>query len=152
VQVWCKHGTGLKKEKRSPVIGGRRLSYSSETDDKLLQWVIKEQENGTLVTKDAIQLQARSLVRDECPDFKASSGWVEKFMTRHNLAVTTTMSSTNPNGKKDYFTCLYYMTWHFKVQLKAKMSANMTIIILCTNICHIYTYTCNKQFRTLKVV
>ncbi|XP_031551652.1 nucleolar protein 4-like isoform X3 [Actinia tenebrosa] len=97
VQVWCKHGTGVKKEKRSPLSGGRRLSYSSETDDKLLQWVIKEQENGTPVTKDAIQLQARSLVRDECPDFKASSGWVEKFMSRHNLAVATTMSSTNTN-------------------------------------------------------
>jgi len=97
VQVWCKHGTGIKKEKRSPLGGssGRRLSYSSETDDKLLQWVIKEQENGTPVTKDAIQAQARHMVRDECPDFKASSGWVEKFMLRHNLSVATTMSSSS---------------------------------------------------------
>ncbi|KAK3710181.1 hypothetical protein QZH41_010577 [Actinostola sp. cb2023] len=99
VQVWCKHGAGAKKEKRSPISsGGRRLSYSSETDDKLLQWVIKEQESGTPVTKDAIQVQARHMVRDECPDFKASSGWVEKFMSRHNLAVATTMSPSNPEA------------------------------------------------------
>ncbi|KXJ27590.1 Nucleolar protein 4-like [Exaiptasia diaphana] len=96
VQVWCKHGASVKKEKRSPLSsGGRRLSYSSETDDKLLQWVIKEQENGTPVTKDAIQVQARHMVRDECPDFKASSGWVEKFMSRHNLTIATTMSSSS---------------------------------------------------------
>lgn len=61
----------------------------------MLQWVIKEQENGTPVTKDAIQVQARHMVRDECPDFKASSGWVEKFMSRHNLTIATTMSSSS---------------------------------------------------------
>ncbi|XP_032234115.2 nucleolar protein 4 isoform X2 [Nematostella vectensis] len=102
VQVWCKHGVHNKKEKRSPIGGGRRLSYSSETDDKLIQWVLKEQEKGTLVTRDAIQMQARNLVRDECPDFKASSGWVEKFLSRHNLSITTTMSSTNPNVPISY--------------------------------------------------
>ena len=103
VQVWCKHGHS-KREKRSPGEkgggGGRRLSYSNETDEKLYQWVMKQQENGTPVTRDAIQQQARLLIRDECPDFKASSGWVEKFLTRHNLCIQTRMSSNNPLGKK----------------------------------------------------
>lgn len=97
VQVWCKHGPPMKKEKRSPGGGGRRLSYSHETDEKLLQWVLKQQEKGTPVTRDAIQAQARLLVRDECPEFKASSGWVEKFLARHNLTITTKMSSQNPS-------------------------------------------------------
>lgn len=101
VQVWCKHGHS-KREKRSPGErsgGGRRLSYSNETDEKLYQWVMKQQENGTPVTRDAIQLQARSLIQSECPEFKASSGWVEKFLTRHNLCIQTRMSSNNPLGK-----------------------------------------------------
>ncbi|XP_074635877.1 nucleolar protein 4-like isoform X2 [Acropora palmata] len=97
VQVWCKHGPPMKKEKRSPGGGGRRLSYSNETDEKLLQWVLRQQEKGTPVTRDAIQAQARLLIRDECPEFKASSGWVEKFLARHNLTIATKMSSQNPN-------------------------------------------------------
>lgn len=98
VQVWCKHGPPTKKEKRSPGGGGRRLSYSHETDEKLLQWVLIQQEKGTPVTRDAIQAQARLLIRDECPEFKASSGWVEKFLARHNLTIATKMSSQNPSG------------------------------------------------------
>ncbi|XP_027049200.1 uncharacterized protein LOC113676708 isoform X5 [Pocillopora damicornis] len=97
VQVWCKHGPPTKKEKRSPGGGGRRLSYSNETDEKLLQWVLRQQDKGTPVTRDAIQAQARLLVRDECPEFKASSGWVEKFLSRHNLTIATKMSSQNPS-------------------------------------------------------
>lgn len=97
VQVWCKHGPPTKKEKRSPGGGGRRLSYSNETDEKLLQWVLRQQEKGTPVTRDAIQAQARLLVRDECPEFKASSGWVEKFLARHSLTIATKMSSQNPS-------------------------------------------------------
>lgn len=97
VQVWCKHGPPVKKEKRSPGGGGRRLSYSNETDEKLLQWVLRQQDKGTPVTRDAIQAQARLLVRDECPEFKASSGWVEKFLARHSLTIATKMSSQNPN-------------------------------------------------------
>lgn len=97
VQVWCKHGPPTKKEKRSPGGGGRRLSYSNETDEKLLQWVLRQQDKGTPVTRDAIQAQARLLIRDECPEFKASSGWVEKFLARHNLTIATKMSSQNPN-------------------------------------------------------
>lgn len=75
------------------------MSYSNETDEKLLQWVLRQQDKGTPVTRDAIQAQARLLVRDECPEFKASSGWVEKFLSRHNLTIATKMSSQNPSGK-----------------------------------------------------
>ena len=110
VQVWCKHGPPTKKEKRSPGGGGRRLSYSNETDEKLLQWVLRQQDKGTPVTRDAIQAQARLLIRDECPEFKASSGWVEKFLARHNLTIATKMSSQNPNGRYSWFcaSCIFF--------------------------------------------
>ena len=99
VQVWCKHGGPVKRDRRYPSVGGRRLSYSNETDDKLLQWVLKQLDLGTTVTRDGIQAQARYLIREECPEFKASSGWVEKFLARHNLTIATKMSSANPNGE-----------------------------------------------------
>lgn len=112
VQVWCKHGPPTKKEKRSPGGGGRRLSYSNETDEKLLQWVLRQQDKGTPVTRDAIQAQARLLIRDECPEFKASSGWVEKFLARHNLTIATKMSSQNPNGRYSWFctSCIVFLS------------------------------------------
>ena len=72
--------------------GGRRLSYSPETDKQLLEWVVERSRNGLPVSREAIQTQALQLVRDECPDFKASSGWVEKFLIRHKISLPTRAS------------------------------------------------------------
>ena len=72
--------------------GGRRLSYSPETDRQLLEWVVERGKNGLPVSREAIQTQALALVRDECPDFKASSGWVEKFLIRHKISLPTRAS------------------------------------------------------------
>lgn len=72
--------------------GGRRLSYSPETDKQLLDWVVERSQNGLPVSREAIQTQALALVRDECPDFKASSGWVEKFLIRHKISLPTRAS------------------------------------------------------------
>ncbi|XP_028402544.1 nucleolar protein 4-like isoform X2 [Dendronephthya gigantea] len=72
--------------------GGRRLSYSPETDKQLLDWVVERSQNGLPVSREAIQNQALALVRDECPDFKASSGWVEKFLIRHKISLPTRAS------------------------------------------------------------
>ena len=69
--------------------GGRRLSYSPDTDKRLLQWVMDRDKNGLTVSREAIQTQALALIREECPDFKASSGWVEKFLIRHKLCLPT---------------------------------------------------------------
>ncbi|XP_046858742.1 uncharacterized protein LOC124452203 [Xenia sp. Carnegie-2017] len=72
--------------------GGRRLSYSPETDKQLLEWVLERSKSGLPVTRESIQSQALVLVRDECPDFKASSGWVEKFLIRHKFRLPSRAS------------------------------------------------------------
>ena len=76
-----------KKDKVRPTGSGRRLSYSTETDEKLLHWVKKFQENRVNVTREMLQKQALTLIQPECPEFKASSGWVEKFLVRHGLTL-----------------------------------------------------------------
>ena len=77
----------IKKERFRPLGGGRRLSYSQETDGRLLQWVKEFQASGINVTRDMLQKQALAMIQVECPDFKASSGWVEKFLVRHGISL-----------------------------------------------------------------
>ena len=77
----------VKKERVRPSGSGRRLSYSTDTDRKLLHWVKKFQENRVNVTREMLQRQALSLIQPQCPEFKASSGWVEKFLVRHGLSL-----------------------------------------------------------------
>ncbi len=79
--------SGGKKERMKPTGSGRRLSYSTETDEKLLNWVKSLQDSQVNVTREMLQKQALSLIQLECPDFKASSGWVEKFLVRHGITL-----------------------------------------------------------------
>eukprot|EP00795_Rhopilema_esculentum_P007547 gene7547-13332_t len=87
--------TALKKERMKPSGSGRRLSYSTETDERLLNWVKKFQENRVNVTREMLQKQALLLIQPECPEFKASSGWVEKFLVRHGITLPGTCRSIN---------------------------------------------------------
>jgi hypothetical protein len=98
-------GKALTRTTRRGGGGGRRLSYSPETDKQLLEWVVERSRNGLPVSREAIQTQALALVRDECPDFKASSGWVEKFLIRHKISLPTRASML---GKELYI----YLAMH----------------------------------------
>jgi len=89
------HKSHVKRERIKPTGSGRRLSYSTEIDEKLLHWVKKFQENKVNVTREMLQKQALSLIQPECPDFKASSGWVEKFLVRHGLTLPGMSRSLN---------------------------------------------------------
>ena len=92
-------GKALTRTTRRGGGGGRRLSYSPETDRQLLEWVVERTRNGLPVSREAIQTQALALVRDECPDFKASSGWVEKFLIRHKISLPTRASMLGKDVK-----------------------------------------------------
>lgn len=111
VQFWSKSSNNRTRRGSG---GGRRLSYSPDTDKRLLQWVMDRDRSGLTVSREAIQTQALALIREECPDFKASSGWVEKFLIRHKLSLPT---KTNMLGKLKDLTksmfrislfCLYF--------------------------------------------
>ena len=67
---------------------GRKISYPRELEEKLLAWILeKRDEQFVAVSTQLIRLKALSLIKDTNPDFKASEGWLRKFMWRNNLVL-----------------------------------------------------------------
>ena len=57
-----------------------------DMEKDLLDWVCFRRNNGNIVTTLQIQRQALTLM-SSVPSFKASTGWTQKFMKRHGLAL-----------------------------------------------------------------
>ncbi|UMM28459.1 hypothetical protein L5515_011294 [Caenorhabditis briggsae] len=53
-------------------------------DEKLKKWVDHQQKNKVTISRKTIKIQAGFLSKQ--PSFKASSGWLQKFINRHNLS------------------------------------------------------------------
>ena len=91
VQRWVKNQvTSLKNpNKRSNKKGqGRKISYPQELEDKIVSWILeKREEKCVAVSTQLIRLKAISLIKDTHPNFKASDGWVRKFMKRNHLVL-----------------------------------------------------------------
>ena len=66
---------------------GRNLSYSQEIDEELLSWVLHQRDLQIGVRRQDIQFKAKAMLSERCPSFKASNGWVDKFMCRHSLSI-----------------------------------------------------------------
>ena len=66
---------------------GRPMTYSKEIDDNLMAWVLKQRDLHLPVRKLELKLKAKALICPHLPNFKASSGWIEKFMRRHSLSL-----------------------------------------------------------------
>ena len=62
--------------------GAGRPLKDKDFDEKLISWV-RQQRQKLRVRRTIIQKQTLALSTDE--DFKASNGWLEKFLLRHNL-------------------------------------------------------------------
>ena len=83
---------------------GRKISYPQELEDKLLAWLLEKREvDCVAVSTQVIRLKAISLIRPVNPNFKASDGWVRKFMNRNNLVLRacTHKSQTLPKDLED---------------------------------------------------
>ena len=76
-----KRGKHLKKG------AGRPMTYSKEIDDNLIAWVLKQRDLHLPVRRLELKLKAKALICPHLPNFKASSGWIEKFMRRHSLSL-----------------------------------------------------------------
>ena len=69
----------------SSVATSKSLSYTTETDNVLAEWVTKQQSAGERVTFSKLRGYAKQLIQQENPHFNASVGWVTPFLLRHNL-------------------------------------------------------------------
>jgi len=69
----------------SGVNTSKPLSYATETDNVLAEWVTQQQSAGERVTFTKLRGYAKQLIQQENPHFNASVGWVTPFLLRHNL-------------------------------------------------------------------
>ena len=76
-----------KEGKHTKKGAGRPLTYSQCIDDELLSWILHQRDLQVTVRRLDIQLKAKALIGSDLPQFKASSGWVDKFMCRHSLSI-----------------------------------------------------------------
>ena len=77
----------VKKGKHLKKGAGRPISYTQEVDEELLTWVLRQRDLQIPVRRQDIQLKATALIAPDHPSFKASNGWVDKFMRRHSLSL-----------------------------------------------------------------
>jgi hypothetical protein len=66
---------------------GRKLAIGTENDDKILTWILQQQEMHIPVSRQAIQDYARDEFGEEFGHFKVSDGWLEKLLSRHHLSL-----------------------------------------------------------------
>jgi len=107
VQRWMKSEVSKIKNpnKRSNRKGqGQKISYPQEIEDKLLAWVMEKREaQFVAVSTQLIRMKARSLIKEYNPNFKASEGWVRKFLSRNKLVLRmqTHISQSLPKDLED---------------------------------------------------
>ena len=92
-------GQGRKKLDR----GGRK-AVDSDLDDIILEWIYGRRANGLRVSQKLIMVKAKHSYDERCPEgkqdmFKATEGWLQKFMLRHGLSLRrkTTTAQQDPH-------------------------------------------------------
>ena len=80
---WKKEVSRIRNpSKRSHRRGqGRKVSYPKDLEDKLVAWILEKRETDCVaISTQVIRCKALALIRSVRPNFKASDGWVCKFM------------------------------------------------------------------------
>lgn len=93
-------GEGHASKRQRLPGGGRKAAYD-EMESELVLWILGQRQQYRRVTRKSICTKANTLAND--PSFKASRGWVEKFMRRHDLVIrakTTTGQRLPPELSK----------------------------------------------------
>ena len=96
---------------------GRKLSYSQELEEQLLKWILeKREECNVAVFTEMIRLKGLSLIKPSAhaPEFKASDGWLRKFLFRNNLVLRakTSMAQVLPCDLEDKISH-FHQTIHY---------------------------------------
>jgi len=83
--------------------GGRKLRIGCDKDEEILKWIMEQRDQNVPVSREAIQEHAKTKCAESHPDFTASSGWLQKFMRRHQLSLRsrTSLSQRLPADLED---------------------------------------------------
>lgn len=91
------------KTKRKRLCGGGRKKIMPELDKILFDWILTQRMKSLRVSRRSIREEAKrifpTLENNELFDFKASRGWLEKFLDRNNLTLRrkTTVAQKDPS-------------------------------------------------------
>lgn len=91
--------TSVKDTKGKKEFHGRKQLYKTKVELKLIKWIREKHKRKEYLSGDMIQKYVLSLVKEKLPNFKASNGWLNCFLTRNNLKVLVTdlwSKSSNP--------------------------------------------------------
>ena len=81
----CKKSHAKKGKNKAGA--GRPLSYNEDIDMELCQWILEMRDLHLPVQRKHVQRKAMALIQPTQPSFKASAGWLEKFLKRHSLTL-----------------------------------------------------------------
>ena len=82
-----KKGRGKGKGAHLKSGSGRPLSYPQHLDEELAEWVLHQRDLQHPVSVTMLKAKARVMIGSSYPSIKASAGWAQKFMRRHNLTL-----------------------------------------------------------------
>ena len=94
-----------KKGKLMKKGAGRPISYKQEIEDELITWVLRQRDLQIPVRRQDIQLKAMELISPDNPSFKASNGWMNKFMRRHSLSLRWDFVTVHIV----YYSCIFFL-------------------------------------------
>lgn len=88
VCTWKKEDSSSPRHKSGRIVGGGRTpTYDQETENKIAGWVHTQRDLQLSVSRDSIRRYALSISKEQFPDFKASEGWLARFMKRNNFSL-----------------------------------------------------------------
>ncbi len=64
---------------------GRKLSYPQRFEPTITQWILEQRDIRPSITTQEIIDYACSLIKAECPNFRGTRGWFQKFLVRNNI-------------------------------------------------------------------
>lgn len=93
-----------KGQGRERLEGGGRKVINDNLDEIILEWIHGQRANGLRVSHKLIMVKAKHLYEQRCPEgeqdlFKATEGWLQKFMLRNGLSLRrkTTTAQQDPH-------------------------------------------------------
>ena len=73
------------KKRKNKGGAGRPITYGEDLDLSLYQWVLEMRDLNLPVHNSQIKRKAIKMIKPSHPSFKASTGWLTRFKTRHSL-------------------------------------------------------------------
>ena len=100
VRSWLKQRKLPTKPMYNSPGQGRKITYSRELDIEIAEHVKGLLEKDERVTVQDVCTYARKLIQNENPEFTASTGWAQRFLTRNNIDLSAQVKKLIPTTRQ----------------------------------------------------